>query len=87
MATLLLVEQVGAKTPGDEIGVVFIGSEVEMVTTFINGASVFPFYENVKIFLGDTAKAKGVLEGTTDSTKLYPNIRGVFPGTPSGPIR
>ena len=81
-----LVMQVGAKTPSPEVGVVFIGSEVEMVTTFINGASVFPFYQNVRIFLGDTAKAKGVLEGTTEATVLYPRIRGVFPGTPSGPV-
>lgn len=71
--------------------VVFITSEVSQVTAFLNaaGASQAPFYTNpeVKLFLGDTAYNADVIE-TTQSTAsaLYPNIRGVFPGAPSGPV-
>ena len=81
-----LVDEVGARSPSAEVGVVFIGSEVGQVTDFLNRASVYPFYEGVSIFLGDTAKAQGVLEGTKDAANLYPKIRGVFPGTPQGPV-
>ena len=81
-----LVTQVGAGSPDAELGVVFIGSEVGQVTEFLNRASAYPFYEGIRIFLGDTAKAQGVLDGTKDAANLYPNIRGVFPGTPQGPV-
>jgi branched-chain amino acid transport system substrate-binding protein len=81
-----LVAQVGGGTPGEGVGVVFIGSEVPQVNEFLNRASVYPFYEGVTIFLGDTAKAAGVLEGTAGAANLYPHIRGVFPGTPDGPV-
>ncbi len=81
-----LVDQVSNNTSGAEVGVVFIGSEVPQVTEFLNRASAYPFYEGVRIFLGDTAKAAGVLSGTKAAAKLYPNIRGVFPGTPAGPV-
>jgi len=81
-----LVDQVSINTAGAEVAVVFIGSEVAQVTEFLTRASTYPFYEGVRIFLGDTAKAQGVLEGSTAAAKLYPNIRGVFPGTPQGPV-
>jgi branched-chain amino acid transport system substrate-binding protein len=81
-----LVVQVSEGTPGAEVGVVFIGSEVPQVTDFLKRASVYPFYEGVTIFLGDTAKAASVLEGTEAAANLYPRIRGVFPGTPQGPV-
>ncbi len=81
-----LVDMVSMKASGEEVGVVFIGSEVPQVTEFLNRASAYEFYEGVTIFLGDTARASAVLAETKPAKNLYPNIRGVFPGTPGGPV-
>lgn len=71
--------------------VVFITSEVSQVTSFLNAAGVSQsaFYSNpeVKIFLGDTAYNADVIKQTqANAAMLYPNVRGVFPGAPSGPV-
>lgn len=71
--------------------VVFITSEVSQVTSFLNAAGVSQaaFYSNpeVKIFLGDTAYNADVITTTqATASALYPNIRGVFPGAPSGSV-
>ncbi len=71
--------------------VVFITSEVSQVVSFLNAAGVSSgaFYSNpeVKIFLGDTAYNADVIKQTqANAAALYPNVRGVFPGAPSGPV-
>lgn len=68
--------------------VVFIASDVAQVTSFLNAAGANAFYESpdVKIFFGDAAKNEDVItETVSKASQLYPNIRGVFPGEPSGP--
>lgn len=75
----------------DQFAVVFIASEVAHVTSFLNaaGASQADFYTDpeVKIFLGDAAYNDDVIETTKGTASaIYPNIRGVFPGAPSGPV-
>lgn len=76
----------GALEGGDKVAVVFIASEVAQVARFVNAASPFPFYQDSKIYLGDAAYNLDFLKTTTGAKDLYPNIRGVFPGSPSGPI-
>lgn len=73
--------------------VVFIASEVADVTSFLNAAaasqSTKDFYTNpnVQIFLGDAGFNDDVITNTQGTAAaLYPNIRGVFPGAPSGPV-
>jgi ABC-type branched-subunit amino acid transport system substrate-binding protein len=79
-------ETVGAQTGGEKVAVVFIGSEVDQVARFVNAASPFPFYQDSRIYLGDAAYNSDFLKNTAGAKDLYPNIRGVFPGSPSGPI-
>lgn len=72
---------------GAGVAVVFIGADVAQVVAFLNGASNFPFYDDVDIFLGDAAYNEDVIAQTQNlAAKLYPRIRGVFPGSPSGPV-
>jgi branched-chain amino acid transport system substrate-binding protein len=73
--------------------VVFIASEVGDVTSFLNAASASQstkdFYTNanVQIFLGDAGFNDDVITNTqSTAAELYPNIRGVFPGAPSGDV-
>ena len=81
------VGDVAANASGAGIAVVFIGADVAQVVNFLNGASSFPFYEGVDIFLGDSAYNKDVLAQTkNNAAKLYPRIRGVFPGSPAGGV-
>lgn len=73
----------------DNFAVVFIASDVDQVTSFLNAAGALPFYAGpeVKIFFGDAAFNSDVITQTVSKAKdLYPNIRGVFPGAPSGPV-
>ena len=77
---------VGAMDGGPGVAVVFIGSEVGQVARFINAASPYPFYADSAIYLGDAAYNLDFLKNTSGAKDLYPNIRGVFPGSPSGPI-
>ena len=83
------VQSVAMNPPGAEVAVVFIGADVDQVVTFLNTAStnMSGFYENVSIFLGDAAYNEDVIAQTSDvAAKLYPNVRGVFPGSPSGVV-
>jgi len=77
-----------AKNPsGAGVAVVFIGADVAQVVAFLNGASGFPFYSDVDIFLGDAAYNTDVITQTKgQAASLYPKIRGVFPGSPSGDV-
>lgn len=78
-----------AKNPsGAGVAVVFIGADVAQVVAFLNGASKYPaFYENVDIFLGDAAYNQDVITQTKGlAASLYPRVRGVFPGSPSGDV-
>ncbi len=79
------VEKVSKVTPGDQVAVVFIGSEVAQASAFLNAAAPYPFYAESRIYLGDAAYNKDFLKGTTEAAALYPRVRGVFPGSPSGP--
>lgn len=75
-------------TPAN-FAVVFIASDVSHVTAFLNAAGSQPFYAGpeVKIFFGDAAFNKDVIKETVSKAEdLYPNIRGVFPGVPSGSV-
>ncbi|HEY8378353.1 MAG TPA: ABC transporter substrate-binding protein, partial [Nannocystis sp.] len=76
--------------PGaQDFAVVFIASDVVHVTTFLNAAGSLDFYKDpgVKLFFGDTAKNDDVIKQTVAKAEaLYPQIRGVFPGEPSGPV-
>lgn len=82
---LSAVEKVSKLESGDDVAVVFIGSEVAQATAFLNAAAPYPFYSESRIFLGDAAYNKDFLTGTTEAAALYPRVRGVFPGSPSGP--
>lgn len=82
-----IVDQVSKRTPGDDVAVVFIASDVQEVIDFLNAASAYPeFYANVQLFLGDAAYNDAVLMKTQGASALYPKIRGVFPGGPSGSV-
>ena len=78
------VQTVSKKTPGETVGVVFIGSEVAQATAFLNAAKPYSFYAMSRIYLGDAAYNKDFLDGTKEAASLYPRVRGVFPGSPSG---
>lgn len=78
------VQTVSKKTPGDAVGVVFIGSEVSQATAFLNAAQPYSFYAMSHIYLGDAAYNKDFLDGTKEAASLYPRVRGVFPGAPAG---
>lgn len=81
------VINVSGKTSGPGVAVVFIGADVDQVVTFLNSAATFPFYNDVDIFLGDAAYNKDVIAQTkNNASKLYPRVRGVFPGAPSGSV-
>lgn len=73
---------------GAGVAVVFIGADVDQVVAFLSAASTYPeFYENVDIFLGDAAYNEDVIAQTKSvAASLYPRIRGVFPGSPSGDV-
>ena len=82
-----IVDDVSKRTPGDDVAVVFIASDVQEVIDFLNAASAYPeFYANVQLFLGDAAYNDAVLTKTQGASALYPKIRGVFPGGPSGSV-
>lgn len=84
-----VVSIAGANPSPSAFAVVFIASDVAHVTSFLNAAGANAFYEGpeVKIFFGDAAFNKDVItETASKAAKLYPNIRGVFPGAPSGPV-
>jgi ABC-type branched-subunit amino acid transport system substrate-binding protein len=82
------VVDVQSNPAGAGVAVVFIGADVDQVVAFLNGASTFPdFYENVDIYLGDAAYNEDVIAQTkNNAASLYPRIRGVFPGSPSGGV-
>lgn len=82
---LAAVEQVSKLPSGDDVAVVFIGSEVAQASAFLNAAAPYPFYAASRIFLGDAAYNKDFLNSTQEAKALYPQVRGVFPGSPSGP--
>lgn len=75
-----------AKNPsGAGVAVVFIGADVAQVVDFLNVAGGINFYADVDIFLGDAAYNEDVIAQTkATAANLYPRIRGVFPGSPSG---
>lgn len=85
-----IVPMIATSNPNpDNFAVVFITSEVDQVTAFLSaaGSLMSGYYAGpeVKLFLGDTAYNEDVLTATTSiASEIYPNIRGVFPGSPSG---
>jgi len=86
-AVFTIVKDVATKTAADGVAVVFIASDHGQVISFLNAASAYPYYENVDIFLGDAAYNKDVITQTkATASNLYPRLRGVFPGSPSGPV-
>ncbi len=81
------VIKVSERTSGPGNAVVFIGADVDQVVGFLNAASSYPFYDDIDIFLGDAAYNTDVIVQTQNkAAKLYPRIRGVFPGSPSGQV-
>lgn len=78
------VQTVSKKTPGDTVGVVFFASEVSQATAFLNAAKPFSFYSMSRIYFGDAAYNKPFLDGTKEAASLYPQVRGVISGNPSG---
>jgi ABC-type branched-subunit amino acid transport system substrate-binding protein len=81
------VINVSEKPSGAGVAVVFIGADVDQVVTFLNSAATYPFYDDVDIFLGDAAYNTDVIVQTQNlAAKMYPRIRGVFPGSPEGSV-
>jgi len=84
------VTQIATDNPNPmNFGVVFITSEVDQVTAFLSAAgslmSGYYALPEVKLFLGDTAFNNDVIAATASiADEIYPNVRGVFPGAPSG---
>lgn len=86
----ILNQLVQSYEPDPSFGVVFIASEVAQVTAFLNGAAAAEPTKQLltgsKVFLGDAARNEDVLEQTPSAADIYPHIRGVFPGVPSGTV-
>lgn len=66
--------------------VLFISPEVVDYAALINAAQILEGYARKGLFLTDGAAQQSLLDSTTDSTEVYPLIRGTRPARPSGTL-
>ncbi len=71
---------------GDFDEVLFISSDSEDIIAFLNSAALLEGYQDVPIFLTDSARNADVLENAAEAEALFPLLRGTAPSLPSGAV-
>ena len=66
--------------------VLFISSDAEDVSAFLNSAALLDGYLKMPIFLTDSARNADVLANAEGASSLFEQIRGTAPATPSGAV-
>lgn len=66
--------------------VIFFSSQSEDQSAFVTGVNGLTSYQNVRLFLSDTAANTDLLKNSTSASAVFPRIIGTRPSVPAGRV-